>query len=32
MILAMAEAQAALARQGRYRTVAGNLEVKEVRV
>src|SRR5512132_4094380 len=27
-----AEAQAALARQGRYRTVAGNLEVKEVRV
>ena len=26
------EAQAALARQGRYRTVAGNLEVKEVRV
>jgi len=27
-----AEAKAALARQGRYRTVAGNLEVKEVRV
>jgi len=27
-----AEANAALARQGRYRTVAGNLEVKEVRV
>ena len=27
-----AEAQAALSRQGRYRTVAGNLEVKEVRV
>ncbi|MGH2744040.1 MAG: IS1634 family transposase, partial [Thermoleophilaceae bacterium] len=26
------EAHAALARQGRYRTVAGNLEVKEVRV
>ena len=26
------EAQAALARQGRYRTVAGNLEVKEVRI
>ena len=26
------EAQAALARQGRYHTVAGNLEVKEVRV
>ena len=26
------EAQAALARQGRYRTVAGNLEVKDVRV
>jgi hypothetical protein len=26
------EAQVALARQGRYRTVAGNLEVKEVRV
>jgi hypothetical protein len=26
------EAQAALARQGRYRTVAGNLRVKEVRV
>jgi hypothetical protein len=26
------EAKAALARQGRYRTVAGNLEVKEVRV
>ena len=26
------EARAALARQGRYRTVAGNLEVKEVRV
>src|SRR5215207_6556828 len=29
---ASAEAKAALARQGRYRTVAGNLEVKEVRV
>jgi hypothetical protein len=27
-----AEAKAALARQGRYRTVAGNLQVKEVRV
>jgi hypothetical protein len=27
-----AEAKGALARQGRYRTVAGNLEVKEVRV
>jgi hypothetical protein len=27
-----AEAKAALARQGRYRTAAGNLEVKEVRV
>jgi hypothetical protein len=27
-----AEARAALARQGRYRTVAGNLEVKEVRI
>src|SRR5215212_10084286 len=27
-----AEAKAALGRQGRYRTVAGNLEVKEVRV
>jgi transposase len=27
-----AEAKAALSRQGRYRTVAGNLEVKEVRV
>ena len=27
-----AEAKAALARQGRYQTVAGNLEVKEVRV
>jgi hypothetical protein len=27
-----AEAKAALARQGRYRTVAGNLEVKELRV
>jgi transposase len=27
-----AEAKAALARQGRYRTVAGNLEIKEVRV
>src|SRR5215210_976639 len=27
-----AEATAALSRQGRYRTVAGNLEVKEVRV
>ncbi|MGZ6670237.1 MAG: IS1634 family transposase [Solirubrobacteraceae bacterium] len=26
------EAKAALARQGRYRTVAGNLEIKEVRV
>jgi len=26
------EAHAALARQGRYRTVAGNLEVKEVRI
>jgi transposase len=27
-----AEAKAALARQGRYRTVAGNLQIKEVRV
>ena len=27
-----AEAKAALGRQGRYRTVAGNLEVKEVRI